>query len=255
MEKDAFVGYYDYEVEPFQEDATGRLSWGVLGNLLLRCASLHATTYGFGYNRAERDSYAWVLSRMVVETDSMPRTGDRFTLETWVASLYRLFTNRLYTLRAADGKPFGHALTIWALIDKQTRRPVELEQQADERFRRVLVDGRPCPVSPPRRVRVARGEPALTYTAGYTDIDINGHFNSIRYIELIMNLFPQSLYATHGISRLEVAYSIEAMCGEELLLFTEEKAAGVVAVEVCKRTEAGLEVAVRAEVTFKPYAE
>ena len=69
MDKEAFVGCYDFEVEPFQEDFTGRLSWGVLGNLLLRCASLHATTHGFGYNRVEDDAYAWVLSRMVVDLD------------------------------------------------------------------------------------------------------------------------------------------------------------------------------------------
>ena len=87
MDKEAFVGCYDFEVEPFQEDFTGRLSWGVLGNLLLRCASLHATTHGFGYNRVDDDAYAWVLSRMVVELDEMPRTGERFTLETWVATV------------------------------------------------------------------------------------------------------------------------------------------------------------------------
>lgn len=253
MDKEAFVGCYDFEVEPFQEDFTGRLSWGVLGNLLLRCASLHATTHGFGYNRVEDDAYAWVLSRMVVELDEMPRTGERFTLETWVASLYRLFTDRLYALRAADGHPIGYALTIWALIDKQTRRPADLEKLADERFRRVLVEGRACPVTAPGRIRVKHGVPAMTYTAHYTDIDINGHFNSIRYIELILNLFPQALYATHGISRLEVAYSAEAMCGDELTLYTEEKAPGVTAVEICKRVGEREEVAVRAEITFKPY--
>ena len=53
-------------------DYTGRLSWGVLGNLLLRCASLHSAHYGFGYNRAEEDAYAWVLSRLVIELDEMP---------------------------------------------------------------------------------------------------------------------------------------------------------------------------------------
>lgn len=85
MESDDYVGRYGFEVEPFQEDYTGRLSWGVLGNLLLRCASLHSAHYGFGYNRAEEDAYAWVLSRLVIELDEMPRTGEQFTVETWVA--------------------------------------------------------------------------------------------------------------------------------------------------------------------------
>mgnify|MGYP000543184389 CR=1 FL=1 len=253
MDKEAFVGRYDFEVEPFQEDFTGRLSWGVLGNLLLRCASLHASAYGFGFNRVEGDAYAWVLSRMVVELDEMPRTGDRFTLETWVSSLYRLFTDRMYALKAPDGSPLGYAMTIWALIDKRTRRPVELEKLADENLHRVLVEGRACPVKAPGRIRVERGKPALTYTAHFTDIDINGHFNSIRYIELVLNLFPMSQYATHGISRLEVAYSAETMCGDELALYTEEKAPDVTAVEICKRVGDREEVAVRAEITFKPY--
>ncbi len=254
-EKEDGVGRYDFEVEPFQEDYTGRLSWSVLGNLLLRCASLHATRHGFGYNRVEEDAYAWVLSRLVVELDEMPRTGDRFTVETWVGTVYRLFTNRLFALRTAGGQAFGHALSIWALIDKATRRPVDLEQVADSRFRNALVEGLPCPVRPPGRIRVRATRAAATFTARYTDLDINGHLNSIRYIDMVLNLFPKETYATHRVARIEMAYSVETYCGETLSLFTEETSPGVHAVEIRKDLGPQSEVVVRAEVTFRPYKQ
>ena len=255
MESDDYVGRYGFEVEPFQEDYTGRLSWGVLGNLLLRCASLHSAHYGFGYNRAEEDAYAWVLSRLVIELDEMPRTGEQFTVETWVGRIYRLFSDRPYAVRAADGRVLGYALSVWALIDKATRRPVDLEQMADPEFRRSLVGDRPCPVQPPRRIRVKAAAPTATYTARYTDIDINGHFNSIRYLELVLNLFPKERYATHRVARVEMAYSSETYCGETLSLYCEEVATGQFAVEIRKNADTQPQVAVRADITFKPYEQ
>ena len=234
MESDDYVGRYGFEVEPFQEDYTGRLSWGVLGNLLLRCASLHSAHYGFGYNRAEEDAYAWVLSRLVIELDEMPRTGEQFTVETWVGRIYRLFSDRPYAVRAADGRVLGYALSVWALIDKATRRPVDLEQMA---------------------IRVKAAAPTATYTARYTDIDINGHFNSIRYLELVLNLFPKERYATHRVARVEMAYSSETYCGETLSLYCEEVAPGQFAVEIRKNADTQPQVAVRADITFKPYEQ
>ena len=41
-------GKYDFKVEPFAEDVTGRLAWGTLGTLILRAASLHAGANGLG---------------------------------------------------------------------------------------------------------------------------------------------------------------------------------------------------------------
>lgn len=82
---------YNYNVEPFTEDICGNLAWGNLGNLILRCASLHAGEHGFGYPQMIKLHHAWVLSRLVIEMESLPKTGEDFGIETWVDRLYRVY--------------------------------------------------------------------------------------------------------------------------------------------------------------------
>ena len=43
------IGTYKFKVEPFSEDFTGRIAWGNLGNILLRCAQKHASERHFGF--------------------------------------------------------------------------------------------------------------------------------------------------------------------------------------------------------------
>lgn len=119
---------YSYTVEPFSEDYCGNLAWGTLGNLILRCASMHAGEHGFGYPQMIALHHAWVLSRLVIEMDALPRTDEVFSIETWVDRLYRQFTDRHFTIARPDGTAYGHATSIWALIDTASRQPADLTQ-------------------------------------------------------------------------------------------------------------------------------
>ena len=215
------IGKYSFVVEPFSEDFMGRLSWGVIGNQLLRCASLHAGTHGFGYRDVAEKRHAWVLSRLVVEFDQMPRTGDSYSVETWVSRIYRQFTDRLFAIVGSEGKVYGHASSIWALIDMDSRQPMDFSQLPDDGFKNAVVD-REVPIHHPGRVRVKEEFPICTKIACYSDLDINGHVNSIRYIEMILDLFPQELYVEKKmVKRREMSYCAESYCGDVLNFYVQ----------------------------------
>ena len=82
----------------------------------------------------------------------------------------------------------------------------------------------------------------------YSDIDINGHVNSIRYIEHILDLFPIDLYKTKRIRRFEMAYVAESYFGDELTFFCDEANENEFHVEVKKN---GSEVVCRSKVIFE----
>lgn len=241
------IGTYPFVVEPFSEDFTGRLSWRFLGNHLLRCASLHAGSHGFGYDQVNAHRHAWVLSRLVVEMQQMPRTGEHYNVETWVSKIYRQFTDRLFAITAADGSTFGHAHSIWALIDIETRQPIDLTALPEGGFAQAVTN-REVPITGAGRVRVKSTEPAHRHTACYSDLDINGHVNSIRYIEMVLDLFGQQIHTERkAVRRIEMSYCAESYMGETLLLFTDPCDDGRHQVEI--RKENG-EVVVRAAVEF-----
>lgn len=235
-------------VEPFTEDFMGTLSWGVLGNLLLRISEKHATANEYGYEALIQKNKAWVLSRLSIVMSELPKTYDEFTLSTWVTNSFRQFTTRNYTMRKASGEVLGYATSVWAMIDTQTRAPYNIDQfDVKGTFaERIVADD--VPIAPPERIRLRAIEPVASYTTGVSDIDINGHVNSIRYLQLLLNLFPIEKYRQERLVRIDIMYAKEAYCGDELRLFLEHQEGGKYATQIVNVTN---EVVVKALFYFE----
>lgn len=234
LEGDPRGGAFRFVVEPFTEDYTGRLAWHFLGNHLLRCASLHAGLRGFGYEDMQKAHHAWVLSRLSVQLEEMPRTGEEYVIETWVARIYRQFTDRHYAITGADGRVYGYAASTWALIDVDTRLPMDLDTLPDGGFTDAVID-REAPIPGFARIRLTpQATVAKRHDVVYTDLDINGHVNSIRYIEMMLDLFPADRFAATPVRRLDVAYNAESHFGDSLELITDTARDGREQVEIRK---------------------
>ena len=91
------------------------------------------------------------------------------------------------------------------------------------------------------------GEVAGKLQVRYSDIDINGHVNSIKYIEHILDLFPMDMLRGRGIRRFEMAYVAESFYGDWLTFTREEVRPGEYDIEVKKNQT---EVVVRSKVLF-----
>lgn len=216
------VDTFNYTVEPFDDDFTGRLSWGVLGKHILACAENHAKARGFDRLSLNGHRYLWVLSRMVFEMEEWPHLGEEYTISTWIRRYYRYFTDRYFDIHNAEGNVIGRVFTIWAMIDETTRKPQVLEELFGNTFDPYIETCRPCDVQPFSRIRSIEGPSTYNRTAYYSDTDENDHVNSIRYIEYILDAFPKQLFSTHQVSRLEIAYNAESHSGDQLGFFLKE---------------------------------
>lgn len=215
MEKENKIGSYDFVAEPFHVDFTEKLTMGVLGNHLLNCAGIHAAERGFGIAELNENHYTWVLSRLAVEMEEMPRAYEKFSIRTWVENVYRLFTDRNFEIVNAAGKPIGYARSIWAMISMETRKPADLLALHGGGITDYICD-KECPIEKAGRVKVNEAEPVARYTAKYGDIDLNGHVNSVKYIEHALNLFPLEMFREKSLRRFEVAYVAESYYGDTL---------------------------------------
>ena len=241
------IGTYQFVAEPFHVDFTGKLTMGVLGNHLLNCAGFHASERGFGIAEINENHYTWVLSRLAIELEDMPRQYEDFTIHTWIENVYRLFTDRNFELVDKDGKTIGYARSVWAMISMETRKPADLLTLHGESLNQYVSD-RECPISKPNRVKVVQDNSVAEYLTKYSDIDINGHVNSIKYIEHILDLFPMETFKEKSIRRFEMAYVAESYYGDTLSFYLEEKGESEYDIEVKKNNQ---EVVVRSKVIFK----
>ena len=244
---DSKIGTYNFVTEPFHVDFTGKLTMGVLGNHLLNCAGFHASDRGFGIAEINENHYTWVLSRLAIELEDMPRQYENFSIHTWIENVYRLFTDRNFELVNKDGKTIGYARSVWAMISMETRKPADLISLHGDSLNQYASD-RECPIAKPGRIKVAQENPVSEYLIKYSDIDINGHVNSIKYIEHILNLFPMDTFREKLIKRFEMAYVAESYYGDTLNFYLEEKNENEFDIEVKKNNQ---EVVVRSKVIFK----
>lgn len=228
------VGTYTFVAEPFHVDFTGKLFMGVLGNHLLNSAGFHATERGFGIAEMNESNYTWVLSRLAVEMMDMPSEYETFSVDTWIENVYRLFTDRNFTIYGKDGKVYGYARSVWAMINLDTRKPADLLALHGQELVDYIETDKICPIEKPGRIKVTQQMPLRTIEVYYNDIDINGHVNSIKYIEHILDLFPKQWFAEKKVARFEMAYVAESYYGDTLSFFRDEVDEGIYDIEVRK---------------------
>ena len=217
------IGRYEFLAEPFHCDFSNRLLMGHLGNHLLNAADFHSNDRGFGMHYLNTINKTWVLSRLAIEMEQMPVAYDRFAVETWVESAKRYFTRRNFMVQnTKTGQVYGYGRSIWAMIDTETRQPVNLLEVRDGLLEYYVEEDKPCPIDKESRVKMDNeAKPVGSVIARYNDIDINGHVNSVKYIEHVLDLFPMEYYRDKRLRRFEIAYVAEAHYGDELRFYCE----------------------------------
>lgn len=240
------VGTYEFVAESFHVDFTGHLTMGVLGNHLLNCAAFHATERGFGMMTLNNSHYTWVLSRLAIELTHMPRQYEKYTIQTWIEKVYRLFTDRNFALFDANGNPIGYARSVWAMISMETRKLANLCSLYGGKLADYVCD-KACPIDKPAHINVTDGTFVGEYRTRYSDIDINGHVNSIKYIEHILDLFPLDLFKEKQVKRFEMAYMAESYYSDSLAFYREQTGTDEYNIEVKKNNT---EIVCRSKLRF-----
>ena len=223
--------------EPFHCDFSGRLFMGHLGNHMLNAADFHSTARGFGMQYLMGIHRSWVLSRLAIEMTEMPQMYTQFNVETWGESAMRYFTSRNFAVvgQGPAAKVYGYGRSIWAMIDTETRQPTDIYDIDNGAIDNWIVADKACPIDKGGRVKMSeQAELVRTVDTHYNDVDINGHINSVKYIEHVLDLWPLEWYREHAIKRFEIAYVAEAHAGDQLSFYREQTAANEYCIRIVK---------------------
>ena len=177
-----------------------------------------ASKLGFGYETLHVHHTAWVLSRMHLHFDAFPKWTEDVRLYTWHKGAEGLFYLRDYDLRNQAGESMISGTSSWVVIDEQTRRfkrPEELQQLL------TVCQVESAIAVPAPKIQLPKGieaERAGEHRVVYSDLDVVGHTNNVRYVVWSMDCLPLDV-AEQPVKDLYINFNKETTHGETVELY------------------------------------
>ncbi|PKU69189.1 Palmitoyl-acyl carrier protein thioesterase, chloroplastic [Dendrobium catenatum] len=144
--------------------------------------------------------------------------GDALEVNTWLRHHNKLSMARDWHLRNhKTGQSMIRATSIWALMDKTTRKlskipnekKVEIEPHCNDTTFILNEDNRKFP-----KVNVETADP------DWADLDVNRHVSNVKYIQWIFKGIPISIWETHAMSSMVLKFRKECKMGDVLQSLT-----------------------------------
>lgn len=199
-------------------DARRRLRLSRLFTWMQEASIAHTTALGMGREKTLDRGLLWIVTLQQVKIDRLPVYDEDVRLLSWPGETMHLYFPRYYRLEDGAGKPLLTGSALWALMDQGSRKLAFPEEHG------VHIDGErgegplPLPAAP----RPAQGGEREIFTVPYSYVDLNGHMNNTRYLDLCEDRMPADL-RDRPIREIRAEYSGEAKEGESVTLSVERQ--------------------------------
>lgn len=202
----------DYIIPCYDTDLNMVLKPAAFLNMAQEAANHHADYLGVGYDTLEETKQAWVMSRMRVIFERLPRWRERVNLKSWHKGAAGFMFLRDFILTDNDGNNLIRATTSWLVIDMTTRRLArrgafaEFAADSQKVIPESSIEEPAGKVVLPEGAEVVRRE---SHTASYSDLDMNRHVNNVQYVVWAMDLVGLSTTSERPLRELEINFNTE----------------------------------------------
>lgn len=196
-------------------DPNGIVRTSSLMKYIQSAAQTQLTLNGMSYDELKDMKRAFILSRIKMEFTEPVRAYDPLCAVTYPCDSRGYSFLRCYALEKG-GRTIGRAVSMWALIDTETRALVKVND-----FELGLQTHEPHSLALSRFAIPSSMREIGTYTVNYGDTDQNRHMNNTRYPDMYSNFLPLDGKMIRTIS---INYLNEAPMGERLRV---ERADGI----------------------------
>ena len=227
-------------------DCFGYAKPSVLLYMAQEAAGEHCTLLNVDREHLSDKQLFWAVTRTRVQVTRLPRLGETVTVKTWPMPTTRVAYPRSVVAYDADGNELFRSISLWVLMDEQTRAMVLPGKSG------VLVDGTltGLELTAPRAIATKPMANACRQRVTYSLLDQNGHMNNTRYMDWVDDLLPSGFHKAHRIQEFTLCYMNEAREGDEIDLQFALTDGPVLTVDAQRQTDAGTDRIFSAQAAF-----
>jgi acyl-ACP thioesterase len=193
----------DWEINFLQCYPNGYLKYTELCNLFQLTAATHSELGGISFSDMQAHDQAWVLSKMRIEINRLPKWKDKVTIKTWINSLENSRSTRCLELYIGDEKMVG-CETFWAVFNTNTRRPENLA--LPYKHFEIYSDIKAVETGF-SKINIAQEFDLIQQrVVQLSDLDIVNHANSVKYLEWCLDCIEPELLLKKKIKSLDMNY-------------------------------------------------
>lgn len=212
---DNFSSVYEthWDINFTQCAPNGYLNYVNLCNLLQLTAAEHSIVGGLSFNDMQKFDQAWVLSRIRVEIDELPKWQDKVVVKTWIESLQGANSVRNMEMYL-DGRKIVGASTFWAVLNTRLRKSEALALPHDhfEKF----PDWHATEQQTARINFLRETEIAAERKVVLSDLDIVNHANNVKYLEWCLDAMDANSILKMELKSLEMNFMRELNLGDDV---------------------------------------
>lgn len=226
-----------FHIEPTAVDCFGRLKPSMMLLYAQEVAGHHSDLLSLSYDALAAKGLFWAVIRNRVQVTRLPMAGETITLETWPMPTTRTAYPRSTVAYDADGNELFRSVSLWILMDLNTRAMVLPANSG------VIVDGtvRGTELASPRSLAPKPMSHSRNRGVCFTDLDRNAHMNNARYLDWIADLLPAQFHFDHPVRELTLCYLNEAREGQLLEVHWDTDAQGDLVVDIHRNKDANTE--------------
>ena len=206
----------EYVIDTGFVDKNKRLSLSRLFLMFQECAEAHAEVLGIGRSQTTDVGRKWIITRYGVKFNALPKYGDTVKVTTYPSKNNPFFFYRHFYVEDMKGNILITAVSIWAVLDAKTNKIV-----TNPFGKTTPEESRPFELPLPSKIEEDALNKIKEHKIEYSDIDLNGHLNNTRYIELIQNLHNSSFYKDHIYDTFCINYFSEIKEDEIVSLYLD----------------------------------
>ena len=176
----------------------------------------HTEELNVGTKETNEKGILWVISRCLVEFYHLPNYQEEVICKTYPGeSKLNMIFPRYFQIEDQKGNVLIKLSSIWALIDKENRHATSSSTIAS----RCLGEKHEGELPLPGKIDEIAANYRENRSIRYSDVDLNGHLNNTKYIELLLDLHDSGFYKEKPIKKLTLNYVKEIKEGEQVSIY------------------------------------